>query len=144
MLSQWGIAQKQFPEFLTDDTPATVVLRTSRNILATVHEFRAHGGDSENNGHPTIRLNGNPFADLDLALYSSLWANYIFGNPVRRSEYEGTTQIQFIPLILERFERMYPMDVSLIEQYIVPCYNDTSNAIHWELKEGLMGRLILS
>ncbi len=137
MLSQWGIAQRQFPEFLTDSTPASVILRTSRNILATVHEFRAHGGDSENNGHPTIRLNGNPFADLDLAFYSALWANYIFGNPVRRSEPEGTTQMQFIPLILERFERMYPMDVSLIERYIVPCYSNASNAVHWELKEGL-------
>ncbi len=135
MLSEWGVQPRQYPEFLAHSTTANVVLRTSRNILATVHEFRAHAGSTENTGHPTIRLHANPFADLDNAFYSALWANYIFGNPVRRSE--GTTQAQFIPLILERFERLYPMDASLIEQYIVPLYNDTTNAQHWELGEAL-------
>lgn len=135
MLSEWGLQLSQHAEYLGDSSTANVILRTSRNILATVHDFRAHHGSAENTGHPTIRLHANPFADLDNAFYAALWANYIFGNPLRRSE--GTTQSQFIPLILERFERLYPMDASLIEQHIVPSYNNPTNAQHWELREAL-------
>lgn len=135
MLSEWGLQPSQYAEYLGDSSTANVILRTSRNILATVHDFRAHHGNAENTGHPTIRLYANPFADLDNAFYAALWANYIFGNPLRRSE--GTTQSQFIPLILERFERLYPMDASLIEQHIVPSYNNPTNAQHWELREAL-------
>lgn len=135
MLLEYGIHPRQFSEFLADSSTSNVILRTSRNILATVHQFRAQAGGTENTGHPTIRLHANPFADLDNAFYSALWANYIFGLPGRSTQ--GTTQSQFIPLILERFERLYPMDASLIEQYIVPFYNDSSNAEHWELGEAL-------
>jgi F-box protein 21 len=136
MLLEYGVHPRQFSEFLTDSTTLNIILRTSRNILATVHQFRANAAGTENTGHPTIRLHANPFADLDNAFYSALWANYIFGSPGRSTQ--GTTQSQFIPLILERFERLYPMDASLIEQYIVPFYNDpSSNAEHWELSEAL-------
>lgn len=135
MLSEWGLQPAQHADFLADSSTANVILRTSRNIVATVHDFRAHHEDAENTGHPTIRLHANPFADLDNAYYAALWANYIFGNPFRRSE--GTTQSQLIPLILGRFERLYPMDASLIEQHIVPSYNHPTNAQHWELRETL-------
>jgi len=134
MLAEWGVHPRQYAEFLADSSTSNLILRTSRNILATVHEFRA-AASIEDTGHPTIRLYANPFADLDNAFYSALWANYIFGQPGRSTQ--GTTQSQFIPLILERFERLYPMDASLIEQYIVPVYNDPSNAEHWELGEAL-------
>jgi F-box protein 21 len=135
MLSDWGLQPRQHTEYLGDFSTANIILRTSRNILATVHDFRAHHGNTENTGHPTIRLRGNPFADLDNAFYAALWANYIFGSPFRRSE--RTTQSQFIPLILERFERLYPMDASLIEQHIVPSYNNPTNSQHLELREAL-------
>lgn len=135
MLSDWGIQRVDHARFLADSTTVNLVLRTSRNILATVHEFRGHGGSTENTGHPTIRLHANPFADMDNAFYSALWANFIFGHPMPRSE--GSNQRQFIPLILERFERLYPMDESLIERYICPLFNNPSNAEHWELHEAL-------
>jgi F-box protein 21 len=135
MLSQWGIQTIQHSQFLADSSTTNVVLKTSRNILATVHEFRGHGGTTENTGHPTISLYANPFADLDSAFYSALWANFIFGNPLPSSEW--TQQRQFIPLILERFERLYPMDASLIEKYIIPLYNNPTNAEHHELHGAL-------
>lgn len=122
MLAEWGILQPQFSGALSDSTTAEVVLRTSRNILATVQEFRAHATSTDNTGHPTIRLHSNPFADLDNAFYSALWAHYMFGNPPRRV---GTTaQNQFVPLILERFERLYPMDATLVERHVIPLYDD--------------------
>lgn len=135
MLTEWGIQQRQFSELLSDSDTGSVVLRTSRNILATVQEFRAHATNIEPTGHPTIRLHANPFADLDNAFYSALWAHYMFGNPSRRLT--TTAQSQFIPLILERFERLYPMDATLIEHYIVPLYSNPPNTGHWELHEAL-------
>jgi F-box protein 21 len=133
MLSSWGIEPANFSRFIGDSSTASLVLRTSRNILATVHEFRELGANP--NGHPTIRLYANPFADMDNAFYSALWANYMLTEVV--SGPHPYSQRQFIPLILERFERLYPMDASLIEQYICPLYNNPSNAEHWELHEAL-------
>jgi F-box protein 21 len=135
MLASWGVHPVDFARFLADSTAGSLVLRTSRNILATVHEFRGQGGSTDNTGHPTIRLHANPFADMDNAFYSALWANFMLGNPTPTPD--SNTPRQFIPLILERFERLYPMDASLIEQYICPLFNNPSNAEHWELHEAL-------
>lgn len=135
MLTEWGVRPAQFTEMLSDSTTASVVIRTSRNILATVQEFRAHATSTVNNGHPTIRLHANPFADLDNAFYSALWAHYIFGNPFPRLA--NHTQRQFIPLILERFERIYPMDAPLIEKYVLPLYNNMSGAEQGGLHEAI-------
>jgi F-box protein 21 len=134
-LASWGIQPLEFPHYLSDSNAANLILRTSRNILATVQEFRGQGGTAQNTGHPTIRLHANPFADMDNAFYSALWANFMLSNPMVRSE--GTNQQQFIPLILERFERLYPMDATLIEQYICPVLNNQYVAERFELMEAL-------
>ena len=133
MLASWGIEPANFSRFIGDSSTASLVLRSSRSILATVHEFREQGANP--NSHPTIRLYANPFADMDNAFYSALWANYMLTDVV--SGPNLSSQRQFIPMILERFERLYPMDASLIEQYICPLYNNPSNAEHWELHEAL-------
>ena len=135
MLSGWGIDKREFDRFLADSTVSSLILRTSRNILATVHEFRGQGGDAFNTGHPTIQLHANPFADMDNAFYSALWANFMLSNPNVRSD--GNNQRQFVPLILERFERLYPMDASLVEKHICPLFNNPSNGQHVELHEAL-------
>ncbi|KAH8592230.1 Hemimethylated DNA-binding protein YccV like-domain-containing protein [Bisporella sp. PMI_857] len=135
MLSGWGIEQRDFDRLLSDSTIPSLILRTSRNILATVHEFRGQGGDTLNTGHPSIRLYGNPFADMDNAFYSALWANFMLSSPTARSD--GHNQQQFVPLILERFERLFPMDASLIEKHVRPLFNNPSNGQHWELHEAL-------
>jgi F-box protein 21 len=132
-LASWGVQPTNFPRYISDSSTANLVLRTSRNILATVHEFREQGANPDS--QPTIRLYANPFADMDNAFYSALWANYMLTDTVSRPQ--SNNQRQFIPLILERFERLYPMDASLIEQYICPLYNNPSNAEHWELHEAL-------
>jgi F-box protein 21 len=135
ILVSWGVKPADFPRCIAASSTASLVIRTSKNILATVHEFRELGGDMDLNPHPTIRLYANPFADMDNAFYSALWANFMLSNSVSRLDM--SSQRQFIPLILERFERLYPMDASLIEQYICPLFNNPSNAEHWELHEAL-------
>jgi F-box protein 21 len=134
MLRAFGIDQIDQPRFLNETSTAGLIVRTSKNILATIHEFRGHGGNTENNGHPTIRLHANPFADMDNAFYSALWANFLFASQPRS---QINNQRHFIPLILEKFEQLYPMDASLIEQYICPAFNNPSVAEHWELLEAL-------
>jgi len=134
-LGSWGIQPADFARFIADSSTVNLVLRTSRNILATVHEFRGQGGNTENTGHPTIRLYANPFADMDNAFYSALWANFLLSNT--STGLEPNNQRQFVPLILERFERLFPVDASLVEQYICPLFNEHSNREHWELHEAL-------
>ncbi|KAL2072297.1 hypothetical protein VTL71DRAFT_11640 [Oculimacula yallundae] len=132
MLVEWGIPDSQRTAALSDCSTADVVLRTSRNILATVREYRANITNGDTSGHPTITLHANPFADLDNAFYSSLWANYMFASPSRQPG--RAPQSQFVPMIMDRFERLYPMDASLIEKHIMPLYDNTG---HGTLQDGL-------
>lgn len=135
ILASWGIQPLDFTRFIVDSSTSNLVLRTSRNILATVNEFREQGGNTANTGHPTIRLYANPFADMDNAFYAALWANFMLSNSMARAE--GHSQRQFIPLILERFERLFPMDASLVEQYICPLFQNPSDGEPWGLHQAL-------
>lgn len=110
-LFAWGVDAADFPRFLGHTNVRNMVLRTSRNMLATFHEFRNNAGDRE-----AISLYGNPFIDMENAFYSALWANYLLcSSPARRAPVE---QMQFIPMIFERFENVFPMDGKLIERFI--------------------------
>ncbi|KAH8819596.1 Hemimethylated DNA-binding protein YccV like-domain-containing protein [Xylogone sp. PMI_703] len=134
MLASWGIPAIDSSRYLIDTSVGNIVLRTSRNILATVHEFRGHGGATDT-GHPTIQLYANPYADMDNAFYSALWANFMLSSPLPSAD--ANSRRQFVPLLLERFERLYPMDASLIEKYICPPFNNSDNPEYWELHEAL-------
>lgn len=134
-LVAWGVNAEDFHRYLGDSSTRNIVLRTSRNILATVHEFRGLGGTTDNTGHPTIRLHANPFADMDNAFYSALWANFMLCSSSIRPE--PAEQIQFLPMILERFENLYPMDANLIERYVCPPFRNVVNADQFELRETL-------
>lgn len=123
-LIQWGIRQDDFPKFLGASKTRDIVLRTSRNILATVHEFRGRRDGVQNAGGLAGRLRTNPYADMDNAFYSALWANFILSNQTRGAT--GNHQRQFVPMILERFERLYPVDAALIERYVIPPFQDTN------------------
>jgi F-box protein 21 len=72
---------------------------------------------------------------MDNAFYSALWANFMLNNTPLGTE--ANNQRQFVPLILERFERLFPMDASLVEQYICPLFNYPSDGEPWGLHEAL-------
>lgn len=135
-LVAYGIRTIDFPRFLGATSTVAILLRTSRNILATVHEFRGLDGATDNTGHPTIRLHANPFADMDNAFYSALWANFLLHRPAFPRA-DPIDQTQFTPMILERFERLYPMDAALIERYLCPQTNTVAALDQWELLETL-------
>jgi F-box protein 21 len=134
-LVAWGVNTEDFHRHLGDSSIRNIVLRTSRNILATVHEFRGPRGSTDNTGHTTSRLQTNLFADMDNAFYSALWANFILCSPPARPE--PAEQIQILPMILERFERLYPMDANLIERYVCPPFRNVVYADQFELRETL-------
>ena len=134
-LVAWGVNTGDFDQFLGDSSIRNIVLRTSRNILATVRDFRGIGGSTNNTGHPNVRLHANPFADMDNAFYSALWANFLLSSPSARPE--AAEQIQFLPMILERFERLYPMDAHLIERYVCPPLRNVAHTDQFELRETL-------
>lgn len=135
ILSSWGVHQLEFSRFTSHMSAANLVIRTSRNILTTVQEFRLQGANATHNGHPTIRLYGNPFTDLDNAFYSALWSNFILSAPITRTD--GNNQLHIVPLLLERFEHSYPEDCSLVEKYIMPLFNNPFDDQHRGLHETL-------
>ncbi|KFY33427.1 hypothetical protein V494_07641 [Pseudogymnoascus sp. VKM F-4513 (FW-928)] len=116
-LRAWGVQEENFSNFLNPMGTRRIACRTSKSILTTIHEFRGLGGNQANNfGHPSIKLYGNPFADMDNAFYSALWSNFILSSmPGRPATID---QVQFIPIILERFEHLYNMDGVFLEKYI--------------------------
>ncbi|TVY80857.1 F-box only protein [Lachnellula suecica] len=133
MMGASGISQLDQSQLLNEASSANLIIRTAKNILATVHTFRDPGQNTSNH-RPTIQLHGNPFADMDNAFYSALWAHFLFA---RQAGLDADEQRHFIPLILEKFEHLYPMDATLIEQYICPLFSNPSIAEHWELHETL-------
>jgi F-box protein 21 len=134
-LIAWGIKDGDSHQLLGDSSTRNIVLRTSRNILATVHEFRGLGGGMGDPGRPKVRFHANPFADMDSAFYSALWANFLLCTPSSRPEVDE--QARFLPWIMERFERLYPMDADLIERYVCPLFRNVSTAEQWQLFEAL-------
>jgi F-box protein 21 len=127
-LQEWGVASADFPRYMNDTSTRNLVIRTSRNILATFQEFRG-GGDGANIPlhQPSVQLYSNPFADMDHAIYSALWANFLVNTPARAVPVE---QLEFVPLILERFERLYSMDAIFMEQYLCPSSSSDARASH--------------
>lgn len=136
-LLAWGVEAADFPRFLSHTSVRNIVLRTSRNILATFHDFRNNVDDeADDNGHEAIRLYGNPFADMDNAFYSALWANFMLcRSPTQRRV--PVEQMQFIPMILERFENVYPMDGTFIERYVCSSSSLVASADQVRLLEAI-------
>jgi hypothetical protein len=63
------------------------------------------------------------------AYYSALWANFMLCGSAER--------LQFLPIMLERFERLHPEDASLIDHYVRKLFPAGVPAEHWELDETL-------
>ncbi|KFZ22666.1 hypothetical protein V502_02868 [Pseudogymnoascus sp. VKM F-4520 (FW-2644)] len=116
-LLAWGVQKDDFPRFLSHMSTRRIALRTSKSILTTIHEFRGLGrNEATNTGHASIKLYGNPYLDMDNAFYSALWSNFILSSIPGRAA--SIDQVEFIPIILERFEYLYHMDGVFLEKYI--------------------------
>ncbi|KAL3426181.1 F-box domain-containing protein [Phlyctema vagabunda] len=131
-LASWGVMPEQFHHFLKHSDPVKLILRVSRNIVTAVSDFTRQ--QANNPGHSQIQLYGNPFIDLENAYYSAIWANFMFGNSI--TQLDGQQQ-PVLAVILERFERGYPMDVSLVERYICTPFDGRANGQLAQLYETL-------
>ena len=70
-LVAWGVNTGDFHRFLGDSSIRNIVLRTSRNILTTVHDFRGLGGATENTGHQTNECQYNNLCDCHIECLNS-------------------------------------------------------------------------
>lgn len=138
MLDSWGVTRHTDSRMLKDARFSTLILRTARNILASVQQYRARNAATQGLTIIQARTNPrtNPFIDMENAFYAALWSNFMFSN---KSNPESATynQRQFIPLILERFERLYPMDFNLVERYISPLFSNSGDQEALDLQAAL-------
>lgn len=135
-LSDRGLHPGYHAQFLSDVSIASVILRMSKTILATVRRFRSHENDFYTDTHSVIRNPSSHFMDMENAHYSALWADFLFTGHSRQLT-SGTSQSNLIPIILERYERQYPMDSRLIENYILPLYNDPRSLLSCQIMHAL-------
>lgn len=121
-----GFPDASHTHTLARATTSEIVLRTGRNILASVQDAHraavarhGHGG----NDHVTLM---SSFPDMEGAFYAALWASLLLGIP---ADGDGATvatvpRRNFLPRIVEHFETHFPGDVSLIDEYIVPLFRE--------------------
>ena len=112
--------------YLSASPTAEMVLRTSRNIMSSVRSAHGiartaniHGGHT----HPTTV---STFPELDSAFYAALWASLLLGSPDGGSGpvTASLERRQFLPYIVRHFETHFPNDVFLLEQHIVPLFQN--------------------
>ncbi|KAA6409060.1 MAG: hypothetical protein FRX48_07404 [Lasallia pustulata] len=112
--------------YLSASPTTEMVLRTSRNIMSSVR--RAHGIAriaNPHGGHPHLTT-VSTFPELDSAFYAALWASLLLGSPAAGNG-PATASLerrQFLPYIVRHFEAHFPNDVFLLEQHIVPLFQN--------------------
>ncbi|RKF62210.1 putative f-box domain-containing protein [Erysiphe neolycopersici] len=112
--------------YLSDMSTASVVQRMSKTIMATVNNLRARNENFRADRHSLTQSTFST-TELEKAHYSALWADFLFANRSSQQTSE-VQQSHLVPIILERYERYYPMDASLIEKHILPFYNNPRNS----------------
>ncbi|TGO41772.1 hypothetical protein BHYA_0016g00090 [Botrytis hyacinthi] len=122
----WGVRGVSFSEFVADSSAINnVVLRTTRNIVTTIREFPyIRSRPAQDPSLVTTRLQSVPLLEMDHAIYSVTWASFLL-NPTPIPP--GHNQHQLVPMLMAKFEKSFPEDVGLIEEYILSSYNSSSN-----------------
>ena len=111
-----------------------IVLRMSRNILTSVQEFRQHA--TAHLGVQERTRSVSSFPDLEGAFYSALWALLVLGNtPYSNGPFDPLRRRNYLPPFVEHFETHFPMDVNLIEEYIIPLFQNSAESI--QLRESV-------
>ncbi|KHJ34278.1 putative f-box domain-containing protein [Erysiphe necator] len=126
-LSNLGFQSSLHMRYLSDMSTASLVQRMSKTIMTTVNNLRANQENFRADGHSVARQSNFSTAELEKAHYSALWADFLFADRSRLLT-SGVQQSHLVPIILERNERLYPMDACLIEKYILPFYNNHRNS----------------
>ena len=120
-LRQIGSAQGDDVHLLDAASVSEIVLRTGRNIIASVQTSYRNAVAPNPSGH---NRSASPVPDTESAFYAALWASLLLGiSPRGDGPVVATAQRRnYLPHIVEQFEKHFPSDVSLIERYILPLF----------------------
>ena len=112
--------------YVSASSTTEIVLRASRNIMNSVQMAHGVARNANIHGGHTHLATISTFPELDSAFYGALWASLLLGSPSPGSG-PATANLQrrfFLPYIVRHFETHFPNDVFLLEQHIVPLFQN--------------------
>ncbi|KAI9717423.1 MAG: hypothetical protein M1812_004775 [Candelaria pacifica] len=129
-LSRIGEPYSAHHMYIRDSSLAELVHRMGRNIMASVEAFHGRAMAQNQNTRAQYVLSATAFPDMESASYGALWALMLFGGHPNGGDPVAAVALrtQLRPYILEHVETHFPGDVSLIEQYIAPLFQDSPQA----------------
>ena len=101
-----GVATSEYSQLLDACSTKDVVRRAAWNIIASVQTIPPNRGD-----HVSTNLSS---LDTECAFYGALWALILL-------PHGGMAEV-LRPYIVEHLEKHFPMDVCLIEDYMLPLF----------------------
>ena len=120
-----GTPSSQYDAFLEPTPVSELVIRTGRNILSSVQESHRRAASRQNGRTDMLFIQSCP--DLEGAFYGALWASLLLGLPASGDGpiFATIRRRTYLPPFVEHFETHFPVDVGLIEDYIVPMFQDS-------------------
>lgn len=118
-LRSMGVPSWQHQAFLGASTTTEIVIRCAKNIITSVQALpRQHGADPISTVHS--------FPEMDGALYAALWSLVILSGGAGVATEQAATEprSRYMPFFVEKMQKSYLMDVSLIDEHVVPLMND--------------------
>lgn len=116
-----GVTPNDHATYLGSSSTVEIVRRSAKNIVTSVQTMHRN---ERANQMPTAE----PYPEMDAAFYSSIWALTILAEGDRDGlnsrDAANSQRAQFLPYILQQMESKFPMDISLIEKFIVPLSSD--------------------
>lgn len=113
--------------YMSASPTAEIVLRTSRNIMNSVQLAHGVARNANTHGGHTSLATISTFPELASAFYGALWASLLLGSPSGEGS-PATANLQqrrhFLPYIVRHFETHFPNDVFLLEQHVVPLFQN--------------------
>lgn len=105
---------------------AEIVLRSSRNIMNSVQMAHGVARNANTHGGHTHLTTVSTFPELDSAFYGALWASLLLGSASGGSgpAAANSQRRHFLPYIVRHFKTHFPNDVFLLEQHIVPLFQN--------------------
>lgn len=105
-----GVPESDQSTLLDASPTAEIIRRTARNIMASV-QMIPRNPSSDLSAVLTL-------ADMDNAFYGALWAQLLLAGGNQHTA--SISRARFLPYVLEHMEKKFPMDVGLIEEYVLP------------------------
>ena len=114
-----GVPASDHTTLLDASPTAEIIRRTARNIMASVQTIPRDPGS-----HLCAVLT---LPDVDNAFYGALWAQLLLAgdNPATTI----VSRVRYLPYVLEHIEKKFPLDVSLIEEFVLPLLESPGQSV---------------